>query len=110
MDSPLDDKALAVLDDYCNALRQDDTEEGPTLSSCPTDANDATGEYFRLLKELDDARRMLKEDTCIHFGEELLPQSEPPARAAATTAAMDQNRYSYCMRTISPEGIEAHAL
>ncbi|MNJ77691.1 hypothetical protein D3C77_752530 [compost metagenome] len=38
------------------------------------------------------------------------PQSEPPISAAATIAAMDQNRYSYCMRTFSPEGIEAPAL
>ena len=28
------------------------------------------------------------------------PHSAPPASAAATTAAMDQNRYSYCIADI----------
>jgi tRNA A-37 threonylcarbamoyl transferase component Bud32 len=63
MDRPMDDNVLAVLDDYWETLHRDDTEGGLTARSRPTVTDGETQGFFELLEGLDDARRVLQEDS-----------------------------------------------
>lgn len=79
MDRPIDDNVLGVLDDYWEALHGDDTEGGPTTRSQSTVAEAGTQGYFQLLEGLEDARRMLQEDSRCQHDEGTFVLDEPPA-------------------------------
>lgn len=79
MDRPIDDNVLGVLDVYWEALHQEDTSEGSPTLLRPTETDESAEGFFQLLEELEDARRMLKEDSRCELNEELFLQDEGPA-------------------------------
>jgi tRNA A-37 threonylcarbamoyl transferase component Bud32 len=77
METPLDDKLLDLIDTYWDRLRSSEPKTGLADSMVSADTKETAGAYFHLLRELEEARQMLKEDS--GFGAERVqsPANDP---------------------------------